>query len=58
MLNINFPGFGIFAGANMYVGRVGKIDSAEMGLSGLSIPLDKFNTSAMFGINIPLGKKK
>lgn len=58
MLNINFPGFGIFAGANMYVGRVGKIDAAEMGLSALSIPLDKFNTSAMFGINIPLGKKK
>lgn len=58
MLNISFPGFGIFAGANFYAGRVSEMDATEMGLGNLYIPLDKFNTSAMFGINIPLGKKK
>ena len=58
MLNISFPGFGIFAGANIYAGKVSKIDATEMGLGSLYIPLDKFNTSATFGVNIPLGKKK
>ena len=58
MLNISFPGFGIFAGANVYAGKVSEIDATEMGLGSLYIPLDKFNASATFGVNIPLGKKK
>ena len=60
MLNINFPGFSIFAAADMYMGKVSEIRGGNFGLPNGSpsvyIPLNKFNASGMLGINIPFGK--
>ena len=61
MLNINLPGFSIFAGTEIYTGKYGLFNLSKEGLRtdevNLYYPLSKFNTSAMIGINIPFGKK-
>lgn len=61
MLNINLPGFSIFAGADLYAGKYGmmSLSKAEGVLNEVNLyfPLNKFNANAMLGINIPLGKK-
>ena len=58
MLNINFPGFSIFAAADIYAGKVSMISGNDEAhaVSNMYIPLNKFNSSAMLGINIPFGK--
>ena len=48
MLNIHFPGFNVFAAADLYAGKVSKE----------KIPLDNLNAGVMFGVNIPFGKRR
>ena len=61
MLNIHCPGFNIFASANLYAGKVGKVALSELGVpmeKSIKVPLDNMNASFMFGLNFPFGKRR